>query len=540
VLDAVVLNRMVLARIRDLAHRKSIGNASEQDARRPIERERIQRALGLFPYPPRTELKATSREPLTVAGIQVERHVIESRPGLSVPILVFNGGGPVILNFADVLHDGKANPAMQAIGISLAHHGFTVINLEPPGKWSESAVTERHATGDAYEPSLRMGAPALGEYVWDGVRVLDWALSSREGQAVGVNGLGLGAEAAMLLFALDDRVTSCALAGAAGSIETASRLSRSWSQAAGIAYAGDFGDVLGLRAGAPTLLMSCADDPINTDEAVKQTGDKIKKYAKNARVRVASFLGAYDYNRRMRETAAAFFSETLKGMPAADYAYETMPLTDGLVRTGPAGTIPPSELDVLGDSLETNAMYGGAGVETFTNLLMSRLAEPYPVPDPELTPWGRHGRLEGPKAAETYTITDGDGAGGAISLPVKDLDAAQLSALGLSPAEFLAEVLHLLLPGAPEGWEPVGLTGDPLTAMIASVRTLVGKSDPSVVTREINADGPTASIVAAALARWRPGLVVNLSHTFSSWIDSAAGAQDGGLQPGARYREWRW
>jgi len=531
---------MVLARIRDLAHRKAIGNATEQDARRPIERERIQRALGLFPYPPRTELKATSREPMTVAGVAVERHIIESRPGLSVPMLVFNGGGPIILNFADVMADGKANPAMQAIGISLALHGFTVINIEPPGKWNESVVTERLATGDAFEHSLRMGAPALGEYVWDGMRVLDWALGKYEAKEVGVNGLGLGAEAALLLFALDDRVGACSLAGAAGSIETASRLSKSWSQCAGIAYAGDFGDVLGLRAGRPTLLMSCEGDPINTVEAVKQTGDKIKRYVKSAPVRVASFIGPYDYNRRMRETAAAFFSEALKGAPAAEYAYESIPLTDGLVRTQAAGTTDPNSLDVLGDSLETNAMYGGAAVETFTNLLMSRLAEPYPVPDEELTPWGRHGRMESPKAAETYTLTDGEGAAGAISLPVKELDAAQLCALGLSPAEFLAEVLHLLLPGAPEGWEPVGLTGDPLTAMIASVRTLVGKGEPGVVTREITADGPTASIVAAALARWRPGLTVHLSHTFTGWIDAAGGAPEGGLQPGARYREWRW
>lgn len=539
-LDAVVLNRMVLARIRDLAHRKPIGNASDQDARRPIERERIQRSLGLFPYPPRTELNATSRESVTVAGVTVERHIIESRPGLSVPLLVFRGGGPVILNLADVMADGKANPAMQAFGIAMALHGFTVINIEPPGKWNENVYTERLATGDAWEPSLRMGAPALGEYVWDAMRVLDWATTAFDTKAFGVNGLGLGAEAALLAFALDDRIAACALAGAAGSIESVPRLSKSWSQASGIAYAGDFGDILGLRGGAPTLLMTCADDPVNSEETVKLTAEKIKKYARGAKTKTAAFSGPLDYNRRMRETAAAFFLEHLKGAAAAEYAYEPIPLTDGSVRPVPAGTVDPNDLDVLGDSLESNEIYGGSGIETFTNLLMGRLSEPYPSPDPELTPWGRHGRLETPKPAETYTLTDGEPGAGVIGLPVRELDAAQLSALGLSPAEFLAEVLHLLLPGAPEGWEPVGLTGDPLTAMIASVRTLVGKAEPGVVTREITADGPVASIVAASLARWRPGLKVNLSHNFANWIDAAAAAPEGGLQPGARYREWRW
>lgn len=532
---------MVLARIRDLAHRKPIGNASEQEARRPIERERIQRALGLFPFPARTELAANNRDAMEVSGVMVERHVIESRPGLSVPILLYRGpaNSPIILNLADVLPGGKANPAMQAFGIAMALHGFTVLSIEPPGKWHSAIDTERGATGDAWEPSLRMGLPALGEYVWDAMRVLDWALSKSENKAVAINGLGVGAEAAILAFALDDRISACATACAAGSLEEIPRISPAWCQAAGIAYAGDYADILGLRMPAPVLLLTCTDDPVNSEEAVKKTADKLKKYNKQAAVRTASFAGPVDYNRRMRETAAAFFLEHLAGGKNAEYAYEPIPLTDGLVRQTACGTREPAEMAVLGDSLETNEMYGGSSVETFTNLLMRNLGEPYPTPEAELTPWGRHGRLDAPKSAETYTITDGAPVSGSIGLPVKEIDATQLSALGLSPAEFLAEILHLLLPGAPEGWEPVGLTGDPLTAMIASVRTLVGKGEPSVVTREITADGPVSSIVAAALARRRPGLKVNLSHTFGSWLDAAGGAPEGGLQPGARYREWR-
>lgn len=533
---------MALARIRDLAHRKQIGNATEQEARRPQERERIQRSLGLFPYPPRTELKADSRESLEIAGIKVERHIIESRPGLSVPILVYRGSAatnnPLILNLCEVLPGGKANPAMQAFGLAMALQGFTVVSIEPPGRWHASIETERGATGDAWEPSLRMGLPALGEYVWDAMRVLDWAIPRYEAKTVGVNGLGLGAESASLIFALDDRIGACALAGFGGSHEVVPSISKSWCQAAGIAHAGDIGDILALRAPTPTLFMTCAGDPVNSDEAIKATVDKIKKYNKNASVRTASYLGPVDYNRRMRETASAFFMEHLAGGKSAEYVYEAVPLTDGLIRTAPAGTVDPHELSVLGDSLESNAMYGGSPVETFTSYLSKNLAEPYPVSDPELTPWGRHGRLESPKAAESYTISDGGTMAGAITLPVKEVDASLLCALGLSPAEFFAEVLHLLLPGAPDGWEPVGLTGDPLTAMIASVRTLVGKGDPGVFTKEITADGPTSSLVAAALARWRPGLNANLSHNFTGWLDAAAGAPDGGLQPGARYREW--
>lgn len=527
---------MILARVRDLAARKPIAAADM-----PAAKERLQRSLGLFPYPPRTELSVVDRDPATVSGVTVEKVVLESRPGLAVPVLVYKAAqpGPLIVILADILPGGKANPALQAQGVSFAKQGFTVVAIEPPGQWHEALVTERNATGDAREPSLRMALPALGQYVWDVMRTLDWALARDDVKrdSVGICGLGLGAEAALLAYALDERITACALACAAGSLESTIRVSSTWSSLPGIAFAGDFADIAGLRS-APLLLMSCAEDPLNTPEGVQKTADKLRKY-KGAKVRTESFVGPVDFNRRMRETAAAFFLEHLTAAKNAPYAYEPIPLTDGLIRSIPAGTVPPEELAVLGDSLDSSHIYGGSAPETFLNLLQSALASPYPTDDPELTPWGKYGRLEGPKPAETYSITDGDPVGGAIGLPVKDVDSALLNALGLSPAEFFAEVLHLLLPGAPEGWEPVGLSGDALTAMIASMRTLVGKGDPSIVTRELNADGPTSSLVAAALARWRPGLSVKTSHTFTSWMEAAAGAPVGGLQPAARYREWR-
>lgn len=527
-LDAVVLNRMVLARIRDLAQQKP-----KEDLH-----ERLQRSLGLFPMPPRTELSASSLAPVEVSGVSVERHVIESRPGIAVPILVYRGGSSLILNLGEVLPSGKAHPAMQAFGISMAKQGFTVISIEPPGKWLATVSTERDQTGDAWEPSLRMGLPAIGQYVWDAMRVLDWALASTPDAPVGVNGLGLGGETAALLFALDERVKACAIACAAGSLETVPYPSTAWCQAAGIAYVGDYSDVLAMRGGLPILLMGTTDDPVNSPDSLKKTADKTKRGFRQSKPRVEIFLGPVDYNRRMRETAAAFFSEALNGARPADYAYEPLPLTDGLVRTAPAGTVDPGELDVLGDALQSNAAYGGANVESFTGILAKVLAEPYPTAGPELTPWGKYGRVEGPKQAETYTLTDGAGAAGTLSMPFKELDSAMLCALGLSPAEFLAEVLHLMLPGSPDGWESVAVGGDALTAMIASMRTLVGKGDPEIVTREITADGPGASLVAASLARLRPGLQVAASHSFADWMDAAAGAPLAGLQPGARYRSW--
>ena len=122
-------------------------------------------------------------------------------------------------------------------------------------------------------------------------------------------------------------------------------------------------------------------------------------------------------------------------------------------------------------------------------------------------------------------------------LPSSGLESDLLCALGLSQAEFLAQVLHLSLPGAPAGWEEAGLSGDPLTAMIASVKTLVSGGELAPI-KSARADGPLSSLVLGALRRFRPDLEIETSHHASNWNEAFKLSPSGGLQPGARYRVW--
>jgi hypothetical protein len=128
-----------------------------------------------------------------------------------------------------------------------------------------------------------------------------------------------------------------------------------------------------------------------------------------------------------------------------------------------------------------------------------------------------------------------------IALPINDIDQRLCIYLGLSIPEMLAQWLHLSLPCGPEGWETSrvgGMPGDPLTSMIASVRTLVSSSNPEVAPLKLVATGEVASMTAMFLKLYRPGLEIETTHQFTGWTDALKLNLRQLVQPGARYLEW--
>lgn len=488
---------------------------------------------GLFPFPPRTELEASHSELTTLAGVLVESVLFHSRPDWPVPCLKFSRGGvgPMVVFLCGVWNNGKAHPAAQALGISLALAGYQVLILEPPGRWSESALTERVALGDAWDASLQIASPALGGYVWDCLRAIDW-LDSNE---VALIGHGLGAEAAMLATSLDDRVKCAVISGAGGSYEALGNISDSWLTLPGIAQLGDVADIFSPQK--PSLFLCAENDPLHPYSTVERTVTKLNKGRKSDLARIECFAGPADLNRRMRETAVEFLDEVMRGATPSAYVYEAIPLTDGFQRTASAGTTEPELLAVLGDASESSAFYGGAQTRTFTELNEQTVAEPYPEIEISLIPWLKYGRLKEIGPADEILLSDGPGSPSAVVLPIAGLDMQLLCAVGLSSAEFYAQLLHLSLPGSPTGWAEAGLTGDPFTAMIASVKTLVSGGSSDAV-KLIRAEGALASLAAQALKRYRPDVEISVSHPSLSWAEARAACPEGGSQPGSRYRKF--
>jgi hypothetical protein len=305
----------------------------------------------------------------------------------------------------------------------------------------------------------------------------------------------------------------------------------------GIVRAGDFSDILAIR-GAPVLLMSAIADDRYDSENVANTAEKLGRSVKN--VRYEQFEGGADYNRRMREVAAAFFAEQLLGQPAAAYLPELRPLTDGIQAPYPAGTVPQDSPEMFVTDWQARQTL------TFQDVLRSNMAQPHPDPykiEDRLAAWPKYGALPKIVPAARLSLHDESGSSAgpspqSIGLPVEFIDGRLAVMIGISVPEFLAQIIHLTLPGRPEGWESQALGGDGLSAMIASVKTLMQSASPETAPTHVSAVGPVASLTAMFLKLYRPSLTIDTTHTWTSWMDLLNANEPLLLQPQARYLDW--
>lgn len=509
-LDVADLTKLLDARRRERARAKLV-------AADPVE---VRKCLGLEPLLPRTELHLRKLGQTSFDGYLTEQWVFESQPGVTVPLTVYrpdvDGPHSALVYASDAWGDGRHSEWAQSFGIAMALRGFVTLALDPPG------VGDRAAMGDRTDIALADAFPALGVYVWDLLRALD-VVSSMGGlliERVGLTGAGWGGDAALLAAILDDRFSAVAVTGTAHSQEN--HLSGAFHEVPGLSELGDWAHLLAARAPRPLLLMVAEDDePGAVEMTHRKLGGAYRKH--EAFLGWTRFLGPRDYSRRMRETAGAFFRHHLHGEPATGYAVELRPLTDGAANPYPSGTTSPEVLANPVDSIG------------FRELRQLALATPYPGEMPELRGWGKHGRVEAPEPSESLRLVDRGEGPNVTVLP--ELPESSLVATGLSAPEFYAQVLHLVLPGGPEGWEPLALTGDSISAVIASMRTLIKASDPVPELKQITAEGPVSSLTAKFLKLYRPALEIAVTDNPRSWDEVA---RLGVRIPGARYRPWPW
>ncbi len=511
-LDVAALHRLIDACLRDRMRAKPY----------PADVSVIRRTLGLEPMPPRTDLRVKRGQSVDGAGWVREQVTFESHPGLPLPALTYRpvAGGPcpLVVLAADTWDGGRRAPWVQAFGIAMAMHGFVVVAIDPPG-WGDRA-----SMGDPYDSSLWMAAPSAGVYVWDLIRAADMAIAEfgTLGERVGLVGVGVGGDAAILAAAADSRFSALAAGGAGHSQEAG--LDGAFKTLSGIADIGDWANLLAHRAPMPVLFFAADEDaPDRVEITAKKLRGSYRGKNQQSLVRVDRFLGPRDFNRRMREATAAFFIEHLQKGASRAYLAEPIPMTDGQANPAPANTVPIEELEA--------AAFG----KTFIELRDEGLARPYPEIEPEMVPWGKYGRLEPLAETEVLRLVDHGDSPNVCALP--PIDASLLVPLGLSVPDFYAQLLHLLLPDGPEGWEPLALHGDALTAMIASVRTLMKKAEPKQPPKRIEAEGPVSSLTARLLGRLRPTLEIVATHQAGSWSECLGQRI---AIPGAQSRKWPW
>lgn len=537
-MDVRAINRMLELRVKDLAGKPPAGTVAER-------RAALLRSLGLDPMPPRTELNASVTGTIEREGYRIEKVRYESRPGVLVTAHLYlpaaEGKFPLILRPHGHWEHKKAAPVVQASAIGLALAGYACFVVDSPGfSWDDNEGNERRGMGAHDDLFLAMGAPVQGVYAWDLMRGLDYLLSRGDidAESIGIAGESGGGTAAMLTFAIEDRIKAAAVVCAAASFEINPHLGCLCNHIPGVMAVGDRADILGLRAaGGALFVLAAEDDPEFPIEGHLRTDEKLRKQYRGLRYRFERFWGGHDYNRRMREATLAFFDEHLRNAKPAPYRPEAVPLTDGALNPAPANTVPPNDPSLLVTSAEERS------TRTFRDLLTVALAEPYPSPirADRLVPWRKYGHIADIKPGAILAIhdetVDSPREPGSLALTAHEIDLRLCILLGLSVAELHAQILHAVVPGGPEGWEAsgTGVAGDAFTSMIASVRTLV--STPEAPPRMVVAEGPIASLTARFLARFRPGLEVQTSHAWTSWSQVLEAGIPEIAQPGARYLE---
>lgn len=537
-MEPAVLNKLLESRVKDLASGRRGNSKEDIEARLKL----VQQTLGLWPLPAKTDLQAHVTGTIQREGYRIEKLRYESRPGLLVTAHLYlpDGPGPwpLIVSAHGPWKGKKAAPVAQARGISFALRGFATLVVDAPGTFGEDlSLDERGQIGAPADPYLVMGAPWLGQYTWDLIRGLEACLHRQDldRAKVAVTGESDGGLAALFALLCEPDFVCGALVCTAPTLEQKSLETVAQFGLPGLAEAGDFSDMLAIR-NAPVLLMAARADDRYDAENVAKTAEKAGRASKS--IRFEAFEGGSDYNRRMREAALSFFSEHLLGHGSAPYIPELRPLTDGVQNSYPAGTVPQDAPELFVTDWQARQ------TRTFQDVLQENLSQPHPDPyriDDRLAPWLKYGTL--PKLPEALTLgLHDEGAAPrtdpSIALPLEFIDGRLATLAGISVPEFLAQLLHLTLPGKPEGWESQALGGDGLSAMIASVKTLISSAAPETAPTNILASGPVASLTARFLKLYRPSLIIDTSHSWNGWADLLGANEPLLLQPKARYLEW--
>ncbi|MBX3119627.1 MAG: hypothetical protein KF784_11220 [Fimbriimonadaceae bacterium] len=541
-------NRMLDKRLRDLADQRVPGSASELKDWSKDAIIRLMRACSLYPLPPRTDPNVAITGTIERDGYRIEKLRFESRPGTMVTGHLYlpanEGKSPLVISAMTEPAFGKTESWVQAKAIGLVLYGFAVLLVDPPGKWFESSFDgERASMGDAMDPLLCMGSPAMGVYAWDLIRALDVAdrRPEMDSTQVAIEGFGYSGVAAALAFALDFRFKACLPIAAAGSLEEMELTPQMLLNVPHLNAVGDIAHLLAVRAPAPVFLGGVTHDPISTPSALRKTYDKLqrlyKSHNKESALRLEVIDAPVDYSRRVRESVYAFLLEHLKGEARRTYAPELRPMTDGISNPHEAGTEPTHAADLwVTPDWQRNT-------RTFRELLDHALSEPYPEEynvEERLAPWAKYGRWEVKVNGAVLRIHDpGEpGSQDSIQLPLLEVEPAKCLAQGLSVAEFFGQLLHLSVPGGPEGWEARAHGADALSAMVASVKTLVGGGSETQPITSIEALGPVSSQAARFFKLIRPAVELRVSHELSGWKDVQKSANPCLIQPGARYMKW--
>jgi dienelactone hydrolase len=187
---------------------------TQWEAKRPRLKEEFLDMLGLWPVPPRTDLRPTVTGTLDRGGVTIEKLHFQSRPGLYVTGNLYRPKSvsaklPAILYVCGHSNKGRDGnkTAYQDHGLWFANNGYVCLMVDTL-QLGEVAGKHHGTYNLGRFWWLNRGYTPAGVECWNGIRAIDYLQSRPEvdPDRIGVTGISGGGATTVWVAAADDRV----------------------------------------------------------------------------------------------------------------------------------------------------------------------------------------------------------------------------------------------------------------------------------------------------------------------------------------------
>jgi cephalosporin-C deacetylase-like acetyl esterase len=295
----------------------------------------LQEVVGTFPQ--KTSVNATITKTINKDGYHLENIIYESQPGYYVTSTLFipnnlkNGKAPAIVYCSGHSDNGYRPNGYQMEILNLVKKGFIVFAFDPIGQGERlqyyNAKTNKSSfKWPAFEHSyigaqlFLTGNTLASNFIWDGIRAVDYLLSRKEVDAnrIGITGRSGGGTQSAYIAAMDERIKASApenyITNFKWLYEAMGPQDAEQIFFYGIAKGLDMADLLEVRAPKPTLVITTSQDmfPIQgAIETVNEVTKIYKAYNQPGNFSMVSDDAPHASTKKNREACYDFFQKAL-------------------------------------------------------------------------------------------------------------------------------------------------------------------------------------------------------------------------------------
>ncbi|MCA9413545.1 MAG: acetylxylan esterase [Candidatus Omnitrophica bacterium] len=311
------------------------------ETRRDWVRQTLIDSFGGFPE--KTPLNGRTVWTKDFDGYKIEGVLYESQPGLYVTANLYiptegNGPFPAVLGPCGHSNVGKAADAYQSAWINLAKRGFVVLSFDPVGQGERMAyLTEEGKArfGPTTEhtmlgvQALLIGGNIAREFIWDGIRSIDYLLTRPEvdPDRIGCTGNSGGGTQTAYFMCIDRRIQAAAPSCYITSLErlysTIGPQDAEQNFVGQAALGIDHADYVEACIPRPVLICAASDDFFDIDgtwKTFREAKNFFQRYGIPERVDIIEAPDTHGFSKPRRTRAYHWMERWLKG--GSDYTPE--------------------------------------------------------------------------------------------------------------------------------------------------------------------------------------------------------------------------